>query len=227
MPQNTTEFVQLPMLALRGLHVFPGMMLTFDVERAASVASLNAAVKNDQLIFLAAQKLLTADMPQENEIYHVGTVCRIRQQLRQPRSNICRVMVEGIYRAEADSITPDPKGYTAMAAPLEDKKERVSAARREALLRSCLSQFEEYIQYNPEMVTEQILNLLANPNPIYVSNYIAQNVRFSVEDRQAILEELYPSRRLALINRLLSHELNVLSIEKELSEATQEAMNRS
>ena len=65
MPQNTTEFVQLPMLALRGLHVFPGMMLTFDVERAASVASLNAAVKNDQLIFLAAQKLLTADMPQD------------------------------------------------------------------------------------------------------------------------------------------------------------------
>ena len=86
---------RLPLLALRGLHVFPGMLLTFDVERPASVASLNMAVKNDQLIFLAAQKDLTVDMPKEDELYHVGTVCCIRQQLRQPRGNLCRVMVEG------------------------------------------------------------------------------------------------------------------------------------
>ena len=87
-------------------------------------------------------------------------------------------------------------------------------------MRSCLNQFEEYIQYNGDMVSEQILNLLANPSPGYVSNYIAQNVRFAFEDRQALLEELYPSRRLSAINRLLRHELNVLSIEKELSDAT-------
>ena len=77
------------------------------------------------------------------------------------------------------------------------------------------------------MINEQIINLLANPDPAYVSNYLSQNVRLSVEDRQTLMEELSPTRRLALLNRLLSQELNILSIEKELSEQTQEAMNRN
>ena len=227
MKEEIYEYVKLPLLALRGLHVFPGMLLTFDVERSASIGALNAALKSDQMIFLSAQKDLTADMPQEDEIYSVGTVCRIRQQLRQPRGSICRVMVEGMYRARALSIHCDPKGFTAHVEVVEDKKERIRADRREALMRSCLSRFEEYIQYNTDMVNEQILNLLANPSDSYVSYYIAQNVRFSIEDRQALLEEVYPSRRLAMINRLLEHELNVLSIEKELSEATQESINKN
>ena len=220
-------YVALPMLPLRGLHVFPGMMLTFDVERPASITALERAVKNNQVIFLTAQKDLTADMPQEDELYRIGTVCRIRQQLRQPRGNVCRVMVEGVFRAAAGSLNTDPKGYTAIVTPLEDKKERVSPARREALLRSCLAQFDEYIKYEPEMPNEQILNLLANPEPIYVSNYIAQNVHFSIEDKQAILEELYPTRRLALINKLLNHELDILSIEKELNDSALESMARN
>ena len=83
MIEEIYEYVKLPLLALRGLHVFPGMLLTFDVERQASIGALNAALKNDQMIFLGAQKDLTADMPQENEIYSVGTVCRIRQQLHK------------------------------------------------------------------------------------------------------------------------------------------------
>ena len=90
------EIKILPMLPLRGLSVFPGMLLSFDVERNASVAALDAAVKADHLIFLSAQKDIATDVPEEKDIYHVGTVCRVRQQLRQPRSNNCRVMVEGL-----------------------------------------------------------------------------------------------------------------------------------
>ena len=227
MSQENHELIKMPLLALRGLHVFPGMLLTFDVERPASIAALSSAVRADQLIFLAAQKDLAADMPKEDEIYAVGSVCRVRQQLRQPRGSICRVMVEGLYRARAEDINCDPKGYSAYIEPLPDKADRVSAERKEALLRSCLSQFEEYIQYNSDMINEQIINLLANPDPAYVSNYLSQNVRLSVEDRQTLMEELSPTRRLALLNRLLSQELNILSIEKELSEQTQEAMNRN
>ena len=227
MSQEKHELIKMPLLALRGLHVFPGMLLTFDVERPASIAALNNAVRADQLIFLSAQKDLAADMPREDEIYAVGTVCRVRQQLRQPRGNICRVMVEGLYRARAESVNCDPKGYSAYIEPLSDKSDRVSAERKEALLRSCLSQFEEYIQYNSDMINEQIINLLANPDPSYVSNYLAQNVRLSVEDRQNLMEELSPTRRLALLNRLLTRELSILGIEKELSEQTQEAMNRN
>lgn len=227
MTDNSIQTKTLPMLALRGLHVFPEMLLTFDVERQASVGALAMAAKYGQLIFLSTQKNLTADLPQEEDIYQVGTVCRIRQQLRQPRSSVCRVMVEGLYRAKYLSVNPDPKGYTAEIIPLPDREERVSAARKEALLRNCISLFEEYIHFNQDMITEQLLNLLANPNPSYVSNYVAQNVHFSMEDKQRILEEAYPSRRLGLLCKLLSAELEVLSIEKELSEATQEAMNHN
>ena len=227
MAQKNHEFKKIPLLALRGLHVFPGMLLTFDVERPASIAALNSSIRADQIIFLSAQKDLSADMPTEDEIYPVGTVCRIRQQLRQPHGNICRVMVEGLYRAKAESMHCEPDNYYAYVEELPDKPERVSADKKEALFRSCLNQFEQYIQYNGDMINEQLLNLLANPDPAYVSNYLAQNVRLSVEDRQLLLEERYPTRRLALINRLLTRELSILSIEKELSDQTQEAMNRS
>lgn len=226
MPEIKNETTMMPMLALRGLSVFPGMLLTFDVERPASVAALDMAVKADQIIFLAAQKDLTADMPEEKDIYHVGSVCRIRQQLRQASNGVCRVMVEGLYRAEALEMRTEAKGYAALVRPLPDKAERVSSERMEALLRSCLSLFEQYLRLNPDMVTEQILNVLAKPEPAYVASYIAQNVRFSVGDRQQILEAVYPSRRLALVVKLLSRELNVLGLEKEINEATQEQMSR-
>ena len=165
MAQNEVQYVKMPLLALRGLHVFPGMLLTFDVERTASIGALNNAVRADQLIFLTAQKDLGADMPKADEIYPVGTVARVRQQLRQPRGNLCRVMVEGLYRAKAESVRCDPRAYSAYIERLDDRPERVSEDRKEALLRSCLSLFEEYIQYNSDMIGEQIINLLANPTP--------------------------------------------------------------
>ena len=227
MSEEYIETKRIPLLALRGLSVFPGMMLTFDVERHASIGALNAALKSDQMIFLAAQKDLAADMPKEDDIYSVGTVCRIRQQLRQPKGNICRVMVEGVYRAQAVSILTDEEGYSAFIRPLPDKKERVSDVRREALVRNCLNLFDEYIQFNPNMVSEQLLNLLANPDPGYIGGYIAQNVPLALEDKQALLEELYPCRRLEMLGRMLNKELDILAIEKELNDQTQEAMNKS
>ena len=221
------EIRTLPMLPLRGLSVFPAMLLSFDVERNASVAALDAAVRGDHLIFLAAQKDIATDVPEEKDIYHVGTVCRVRQQLRQPRSSSCRVMVEGLYRAEAISMDTEGKGYSAQVTRLDDKPEKVSAVRKEALVRSCLSLFNEYLQMNPDMMNEQLLNILANPDIGYVISYIAQNVHFSLEDKQRLLEEVYPSRRLTLLNKLLNNELDILAIEKELNDATQEQVNRS
>ena len=227
MSETTTEIIRLPLLALRGLNVFPGMLLTFDVERSASIGALAAASKRNQIIFLAAQKDISVDLPEAGDIYAVGTVCRIRQQLRQPQGNMCRVMVEGLYRARAEEIRTDPKGYSASVRPLPDKEERGNSTRTEALLRSCVSLFQEYLQLSPEMPGEQILNVLANPNPAYVSDYLAQNVHFRLEDKQMLLEENAPSRRLALLVRLLNREIDVMSIEKELNEQTQEQMNRS
>ena len=223
---NEYEILRLPLLPLRGLNVFPGMLLTFDVERGSSIAALAAAVKVNGVIFLSAQKDITADAPGENDIYRVGTVCRIRQQLRQPRSSVCRVMVEGLYRAEALTMDTDGKFCTAELRRLDDRPERVRAERKEALVRNCLTLFKDYLQLNPEMMNEQLLNVVSNPDLGYIISYIAQNVHFSVENKQRILEELYPSRRLVLLGKLLKREIEILGIEKELSESAQEQMNR-
>lgn len=227
MSNTNDELRSIPMLALRGLSVFPGMMLTFDVERSASIAALNQAVRTDQMIFLATQTDTLADAPTEDEIYRVGTVCRVRQQLHQPRGNITRVLVEGVYRAEAVSMNTDEKYYHAVIRALPDIEEKVSGARREALVRNCLALFDEYMQARPEMISKQILSLLANPDPAYVSFYIAQNVPFALEQKQQLLEEQRPCRRLTLLGKILNNELNIISIEKEISDATQEAMNQA
>ena len=223
---NTIEYTELPLLPLRGLNVFPGVLLTFDVERPGSIAALGAAVRHGSLIFLAAQKDVAIDAPGEDEIYHVGTVCRVRQQLRQPRANVCRVMVEGLYRAEAMEMKTEGKYCTASVAALPDRPERVRAERKEALVRNCLSLFKDYLQLNPDMMNEQLLNVISNPDLGFVISYIAQNAHFSVENKQRLLEELYPSRRLALLGKLLTREIEILSIEKELNDATQEQVNR-
>ncbi len=228
MSQQTINFESrtMPLLPLRGLIVFPQMLLTFDVERSASLGAINAANRGDHLIFLAAQKDISVDVPEEKDIYAVGTVCRIRQQLRGGHGG-CRLMVEGLFRARAVSMDTDSKGYTALLEPLDDKPERISPARREALLRNCLTLFNEYLHLNQDMMNEQLLNVLANPDADYVSYYIAQNLRVNVPARQAVLEERSLSRRLMQLGRMLSNELHILSIEQELNEATQEAMERN
>ena len=99
MSELNNESIRLPLLALRGLNVFPGMLLTFDVERSASLGALSAAEKRNQMIYLVSQRDLSVDLPEAADLYDVGTVCRIRQMLRQPQSRMCRVMVEGLYRA--------------------------------------------------------------------------------------------------------------------------------
>ena len=224
MTETNTTFT-MPLLALRGITVFPGMLLTFDVERQASVGALEQA-GDKQLLFLTAQRNLVADLPKEDELYRVGTVCRIRQLLRQPRSSLCRVMVEGLQRAEILEMDTDPHGYSATLRLLPDKPERMNPDRLEALQRKCVSLFEDYLRMNPDMAAEQILNVLANPDPTYVAWYIAQNLRVDSDRKQPILESVFRGQRLALLARLLQQELSVLGYEQELNEQTQDAVNR-
>ena len=217
----------LPLIPLRGLTIFPGMLLTFEVERTSSVTALNNAVNSERLIFLASQINIADDIPEESGIYHVGVVCRVRQQLRIPHGTGSRVMVEGLYRAQASEIVTGQDGYSAVISALPDKKERVSMNRMEALTRNALTLFEEYIHFNSDMMPEHILDVVANPDPAHISYFIAQNIRLSGEDKQQLLEERCPSKRLVMLGKMLNNELNILSIEKELNDATQEEINRN
>ena len=221
-----TETRAMPILALRGLNVFEGMLLSFDVERPISLAALNCAAGADQEIFLVTQKDISTDLPEENDIYEYGMVCRIRQLVRQPGSKLCKVMAEGMHRGRIAEFISDQPYFFGMIEKVPDKAETVEQDKREALMRTAVSLFDEYVQLAGNMAPEMLLNLVISRDPSFVSNYISQNVRLDYRDKQELLEELHPCRRLEMLIEMLNHELNVMSIEQELNEATKVNRNQ-
>lgn len=227
MSETYTRTEKLPMIALRGLTMFPDVILTFDVEREPSLRALEMSVIGNRDIFLVAQKNVAVDVPEEKDMYSVGVVCRVKQQIRQPQSSIRRVTVEGLYRARAEHMVLTGRAYTADVTPLPDKEERVSEDRIVALVRSCFSMYHDYLSENPEAMTEQLISVLSVNEPGGVANHIAHNVNLNYDEKQSLLEELYPSRRLIRLGKLLRRELNILQLERELADATQEQMNQN
>ena len=217
------NFTELPMIATRGMLAFPQMTLSFDVEREASVRAADEAASGDHLIFLSMQKHIEDEAPGPEEVYRIGTVCRFRQLLRQMKG-YSRMIVESLYRAEAVMIMERDGMLRARVAECPDLRERISDARRQAVVRSSLELFQEYLGLTNDLPPTHMLQVFSNPSSEYITWFIAQNIQVNPEDKQQILECGYPVRRLMLLNRLLRNEIQVLKIEQELSNQAQEQM---
>ena len=127
------NILTLPALAMRGLLVFPKMTLSIDVERSSSVQAADLAASGDHLIFMAMQKNLEDEDPKPDDIHTIGTVCRVRQMLRQLNQGYSRLIVEGLYRAEAVKIEEQGGIYYAAVQERPDRKERIPEVRRRRL----------------------------------------------------------------------------------------------
>lgn len=215
----------LPMMALRGLTVFPAMLLNFDVERPGSVSALEKAMKEDQIIFLASQKDIAVDIPEVDDIYQTGTVCHIKQMMKQPGSKMIRVMVEGIERGVATKAAKTMDGFEAYVEPLPDIAER-KTAKSDALIRHCCNLFDEYVHASGHLAPEAIINILGSTNPAFVADFIAQHVFLRTEMKQQVLEERRATKRLTLLTKFLSREIEVLQLQHDLEEAAQERVNQ-
>ena len=224
---NRTETRAMPILALRGLNIFPGMLLSFDVERPISLAALNCAAGADQEIFLVTQKDISTDLPEPDDLYKYGMVCRIRQMVRQPGGKLCKVMAEGLHRGTISEFISEQPYFMGMIERVPDRAEHIDPDKREALMRTAVNLFDDYVQLSGNMAPEMLLNLVISRDPAFVSNYISQNVRIDYRDKQNLLEELHPCKRLEKLIEILNHELNIMSIEQELNEATNEQVNRN
>ena len=154
-----TDRRSLPMMALRGLTVFPGMMLTFEVERSMSIAALNMAMSDDQIIYLVPQIDIATDIPTPEDVYGVGTVCRIKQMMKQPGSKTVRVMAEGIERGRTLAVRTDMPCFVAEVEPMPDVAER-KTARIEALIRHCCNLFDAYVTVSGNMAPESVITVL-------------------------------------------------------------------
>jgi ATP-dependent Lon protease len=215
---NTVKTERMPMLALRGLSLFPSMLLNFDVERPMSVAALSVAMEEDRRIFLLAQKDPSLDAPNERDLYTVGTVCAIKQILRLPAGGV-RVMVDGLSRARLVRIISDVDFFDTEIEILEEESiPEKNTQRTEALLRKGFELFNAYADKSNNVTKETVLIVSSVQRPGYLADYITQNVIFKPDEKQRVLETYNPIRRLELVCRMLSHELEIISMEQKLSE---------
>ena len=217
----------LPLLALRGITIFPGMIVNFDVERPISIAALNEAISSDQRIFLVAQKDIATDVPKDEDLFSVGTVCNIKQVLRVPGSTLVKVMVEGQYRARLVDILERVPHFMAEVEEIHDENVKHLSERVELLLRRGVSMYDEYAGLAGHITPDNLVAIVDKEDPGYVADYIAQTVYLKHTEKQLVLEELRPVRRLELVCKMLTRELHILTLDKEIEESTKEEVNRN
>ena len=187
----------LPMMALRGLSVFPNMILSFDVEREKSIAALNAASDGNRKIFLLSQKDIAVEDPERKDLYDVGTVCHIKQFLRMPSGGI-KVLVEGLTRARLIDVVSSKRMFTVHVEVIPEYAVNVVSPKHEALIRKAFDLFEEYCGISSTVSRETALGVLALSDPGRIADYITQNVFMKIEKKQKVLETLQPAKRLEL-----------------------------
>ena len=212
---NNNLINTVPLLALRGLSVFPNMLLNFDVERVMSTGALDVAANGDRRIFLIAQKEMTKENPQERDLYKVGTICLIKQVLKIPGGGM-KVLVEGQYRARLISMFSVKKYLMADVEIIEEQPFTGKAARVEALMRKTISLYDEYASLSVGITRETFLALFTITDPGQLADYIIQNTYTKPENKQLLLETIKSVKRLEIICDVLSREIEILKIERQL-----------
>ncbi len=227
MSENQERIViteDLPMMALRGLTVFPEMILNFDVERSISINALNAATNEERRIFLVAQKDILTEAPEEEDLYQIGTICNIRQFIRGQNGTM-RVLVEGQTRARLVGVT-QTEGYfraDVMAIPERHPHE---TPKSEAMLRQAIGLYDEYTRMAGNDSPEVLIGLTMRSDLGYTADYIIQNIFLRHTEKQLVLETLDPVRRLNMVNNIMAREVQVLSIEQQMGEKLQQHLTK-
>ncbi len=219
---ETLHTATMPVIALRGLTVFPNVLIHFEVAREASVKALESAMSAGCPVFLVGQKDISVEAPEGEDLYQTGTVANIRQILRMPGDNV-RVMVEGQARGRLVQLTRSDPYLEGEVAQLPSVQPRGSA-KVEALTRATYELFQRYAELAPKLSPDLLVHVLASQDPGYIADYIAQNIPMRNQDKQMILEETRPGQRLEKLYRLLEREVEILALDQEIQEKAREQM---
>ncbi|MBO5421882.1 MAG: endopeptidase La [Clostridia bacterium] len=222
------DYKVMPTVALRGLVIFPGMTLNFDVGRQRSIDAIKAAMADTREVFLVAQKDVRDDEPEFDQIFKMGTVARISHILKMPNSDTIRISVEGLYRAAlVDMLQTQPyliadvKTRKSTAIKAEDKDYEI------ALVRQTKDFFEDYADVAPQMPGDLILEVLEKNSAGELADYIAGNIMLEYKKRQTILNEVNPLRRLEKVCCLLAKEGDLMRLENDINRKVQENIDKS
>ena len=216
---------KLPILALRGLTVFPDQTVHFDVGRAKSVLALEAAMKADQTLFLVPQKDLLVDDPKLADLYSIGTVAKVKQVLKTQTENL-RVLVTGICRGRITELSQsEPYLYGTIEAVAQQKEE--DSIRAQALRREANALYGLYLQMSEHPAQTVYLQMMASTSNGFLADSIAQNSGIEFPDKAKLLCMLNPTRRLETALRLLQREVEMLRVEAEIQEKTKASLDQN
>ena len=210
------ETLELPMIPLRGLSVFPNMVLHFDIGREKSISALEKAMVSNQYIFLTSQIDENTDLPTPEDFYHLGTIGRIKQMLRLPGDSI-RVLAEGICRATIQEVLFEVPYFQCRVEPLREERSDASDPATEAMMRTVLASFDEYINLNQNLAPEVFASVVTIEEAGRMADMIASHIEVRLEDKQTLLETLDPKERLEKLNGILRKEIEILKIEQDIS----------
>lgn len=214
-----------PLLPLRGLLVYPSMVLHLDVGRERSVKALEKAMVDDHLILLCSQSEVNIEEPEQDDIFRIGTVAKVRQMLKLPNGTI-RVLVEGLERAEVlEFIEENTEFYEVYARELAEPTTEDPEV--DALMRTVLTQFEHYINLSKKVTPETLAAVSDIDEPGRLADVITSHLPLKIKDKQAILETVEFRSRLEKLLDLLNNEREVLELERKIGQRVKKQMEKT
>jgi ATP-dependent Lon protease len=216
--------IEIPVLALRDVVVYPHMVIPLFVGREKSIRCLEAAMENDKQIFLVAQKDAGVDEPEADDIYTVGTIATILQLLKLPDGTV-KVLVEGSVRGQVDGYQQSEPYFVANVEKLED--EAIDESEQEVLIRSAVSQFEGYVKLNKKIPPEVLTSLNGIEDAARLADTMAAHMPLKLTEKQKVLEMQGVNERLEYLMALMEGEIDLLQVEKKIRTRVKKQMEKS
>ena len=227
METNEISVLTMPAMALRGVTVFPDMTIHFEVEREMSLRALEQAMEKNKQIFLVTQRDISQDHVGEDDLYEIGCISVVKQVLRLPGDN-ARVMAEGVTRGRLSRLVQLQPYLNAEVEELyEQELTKRDGLRAEVLLRRAYELFQEYAEVSGKVNGDVVLNVLAARDPGWLADYIAQSIPLRFEDKQTVLSELNPCKRLERVDQILRKEVQVMRLDREIQSKVRDRVNES
>jgi ATP-dependent Lon protease len=213
-----------PVLPLRDIVVFPGMVVPLFVGREKSVKALEAVVKSNNKVMLVSQRNGSQDVPTQADLYRVGTLATVLQLLRLPDGTV-KVLVEGVTRAKLIDFKDNPDFYEVIAEPLSEPVG--DAVETEAMFRSVVAKFEEYVKLNKKIQPETLGAVSKITSPSILADTVAAHMAIDIPAKQEILELIKVSDRLEHVYALMESEIGVLNTEKRIRSRVKRQMEKT
>ncbi|MEE1043458.1 MAG: LON peptidase substrate-binding domain-containing protein, partial [Clostridia bacterium] len=219
-----TRKMVLPLLPLRGLTVFPHMVLHFDVGREKSIKAVEEAMNNEQMIFLSTQKDIKTDEPKPEDVYEFGTVSKIKQVMKLQNGNI-RILVEGVARGRIVKVFDEVTHYIAEIRKYPTNKIVVDDE-TEAFMRAAKDMLDDYLKYLPKLPNEIVAQVMNINDVEEFIDVVAGNIFVKQEDKMEVLSECDIHKRMIKLIEIMNNESQIMKIEFEIAARVKEEMDR-